>query len=193
MTKVKLLTVAVMGLLALNLFFVGVHFFGKKKVTPAETVRKGGGGPKKIIIERLGFDSAQVLAYEAAIAEHRKGIKTGEDSIKALKDELYATLTGNDTLQREQLMARITQWHRFLEALHYQHFTNIKNICRPDQLPAYEALTHQLTEFFNPRKGRPDGPPRDGERPPGLPPGKGGPPPDGERPPPGEGVPPPTQ
>jgi periplasmic protein CpxP/Spy len=42
-----------------------------------------------------------------------------------------------------------------IEAVHYNHFKEIKKLCKPDQAEYFESLTGELADFFSPeREGR---------------------------------------
>lgn len=62
MNRTKLLTIAVIGLLLLNLGVLGMMFLSKPPHPPMPPEMHGGprpDGPKQIIIDRLHLDAAQ--------------------------------------------------------------------------------------------------------------------------------------
>src|SRR6185436_8838903 len=90
MNKIKLLTIAVIGLLAINLGVLGFLFLRKPPM------HEGPGGPpedrpKKIIIERLHFDKEQTAQYEQLISHHRDSIRDLDRQIRKAKSDLYST------------------------------------------------------------------------------------------------------
>lgn len=165
MSKMKWLTVAVIGLLITNLVVVSTVLF--KKETPATIPQQPMppgperlGGPKYYIMEKLQFDEAQKAAYEKLVLNHRNSINAKEAAIEQLKNELYNTLT-DDKLspQKDSLEAALSAVQKQIEEIHYNHFIEIKQLCKPEQLPLYNELSKEFTRFFMPPKRSPH-PPR---------------------------------
>lgn len=150
MSKTKLLVAAVCLLVAVNLFMMWQLARRHDMPCPQN---------QKIIIEKLGLDAAQVAQYDVHVNAHRRDIRMYEDSLKMLKTELYtATLVSSDTAAAQVVIAKIDGVHQAIEWVHYRHFEAIRALCRPDQLPAFTALTQDLAAMFNPRNALPNRP-----------------------------------
>jgi DNA-binding XRE family transcriptional regulator len=149
MDKIKLLTFAVIALLLLNLGTLGFLIFAR----PPHPM--GGPGmrqqPKEIIIERLHFDEAQQQKYAQLIRWHRGTINEIEKEIYQAKNKLYLQLlkTNADTISRDSLINALGNYQKQIEATHFRHFQDIKNICRPDQMEDYNDLTAELSRIFS--------------------------------------------
>ncbi len=164
MSKTKLLTIAVIGLLVINIAVVGFLFLKKpphpRDGRPAgmeKGMAKEQNGPKNIIIEKLHFDKEQAAQYETLIEQHQAIIKSLNDSIKDAKNDLYSSLTNETFTGKDSLIAKLGLLQRQVELTHYDHFSAIKKLCKPDQLENYAALTKEISRFFAPPKK--DGPP----------------------------------
>ncbi|MEO1449055.1 MAG: hypothetical protein AAFV07_05970 [Bacteroidota bacterium] len=111
------------------------------------------------MINRLGFDESQIQAYAVLIDAHMEQVKEKEQALGAIKEELYKTLgtAGKKDLadQWEKLSEQVVK----IEQLHYQHFAEIRALCRKNQLPAFQELIKDLAQIFR-RGGRPAPPPR---------------------------------
>ncbi len=150
MTKIKLLVAAVCLLVAVNLFMMWQL---------AKPPRFNGPENQKIIIEKLGLDANQVAQYDQLVGAHKRNIRMYDDSMKALKKELYTkSLIASDTVSAEAIIQQITEVQQSIEWLHYRHFEAIRALCRPDQLSAFDALAIDLASMFNPRQPMPKGP-----------------------------------
>lgn len=148
MSKIKLLSVAVIGLLVLNLCMVAFLWFRK----PPPPARLEQGGPKKIIIHRLHFDHRQVAQYETLINGHQRIIHLLEDSIRAAKNNLYKTLTTTNHPGKDSLINLLSHLQQQIELANYDHFESIRQLCKPDQLEDFNQLTEDLARFFAPKK-----------------------------------------
>jgi periplasmic protein CpxP/Spy len=162
MSKIKLLTIAVVGLLLTNATMLGFLLF-KKPAAPMGAMSPGKGeGPKKIIIERLHFNSDQVKQYELLITSHRKAIRLLKDSIGETKNELYRSLQTDNFSGKDSLTDLLSTLQKRIETVHYDHFAQIKKLCTPEQQEAFNALTHDLAFYFTTER-KPPPPRHDGE------------------------------
>ncbi len=150
MNKLKVLTIAVLVLLATNVFFL-IKFLSPKP----EPVNHH--SPREMIIEKLNFDDNQVSVYEKAIDIHRSEIDKVDTDLRRMKGDLYRKLA-EDTVPTEEEYQRIASKIIQIEKLHYHHFLDIKQICRSDQLDEFKALTKELPTIFGPpgKPGRKD-------------------------------------
>lgn len=142
MSKIKLLTLAVIGLFILNLATLAFLILNKPK-------RKLNEGPKNIIIEKLNFNPQQVKEYEILIAEHQQKLRTQQANLGKTKTEFYKLLNTNNNQLKDSLLNNITQIQKGIELIHYQHFEQLKMLCKPNQLSNFEALTNELALLFN--------------------------------------------
>ncbi len=156
MTKLRLLSIAVIGLLIINIGIVGFLLLRKPPMPPEGRPPMGQGGhqpmktegPKKIIIERLHFDESQVTAYEKLIEGHQTAVKSLDDSINTTKNNLYQTLTVDTFAGKDLLLNRLAEFQNQIERIHFDHFAEIKKLCKPGQLEYFNKMTKDLTRFF---------------------------------------------
>jgi periplasmic protein CpxP/Spy len=147
MNKSKFYNWIILGLLISNGILLYFH------LNRPEQKRK----PKDIVIERLKFDDEQVKAYEITIEKHQLATKTYNDKIKALKNELYTSLTGShDAMKNDSIYNAIAVYNRDIEINNYNHFLEIKQICKPSQLSDFLLLTEDLTDIFPGKKNKKD-------------------------------------
>lgn len=143
MSKVKLLSLLAAVLFLINLVLIGFLFLKPGKHGPGE-------GPKKLIIERLNLNREQVVQYEALIREHRKSIHQADRELREAKNQLYQTLSHHATDSLQQLMLEKTaKIHQHIEEIHYRHFQDIRALCSPEQLPAFDSLRRDLSKLFS--------------------------------------------
>jgi hypothetical protein len=142
MDKIKLLTYSVIALLLLNLATIG--FVVSK---PGDRNRAE---PTEIIIEKLNFDGSQQKKYKQLIYWHRKRINELDRKIWETKKELYSQLLKNEigTKTNDSLIATLSGYQKQIEATHFQHFQDIKKLCRKDQLNSFDELTNELSNMF---------------------------------------------
>ncbi len=153
MSKLKLISIIAIGLLISNLALVGFMSFGPPKHPKME-------GPEKLIREKLHFSEEQIQQHQILIKKHRKNIRQKEDEILAAKNKLYATLVKESTKQeRDSLINAISDVQKEIENIHYDHFLEMKAICKPEQQKYFQELTIEIGELFSKRpmpKSRPE-------------------------------------
>jgi protein CpxP len=145
MNKTKLLSFAVIALLLLNFGILGFLFLSKDKQG-----QKSKKMPKEIVINKLHFDDNQIIEYEKIIKVHRNTITTIDDSIKVAKNELYQLLN-SETInleKKDSLYSKLANYQRQVEITHFNHFLEIKAICKKEQLADYKTLTEELSKIF---------------------------------------------
>ena len=150
MNKTRLLS-----FLALALFFTNigllVFIYNGGNNNPKEK------GPRNIIIKKLSFSEDQVAQYDKLIEQHRKEIRTTEESIRKTKQQLYITLKSDTAaIPNVQFLDELGKLQVEIEQIHYAHFLDIKKLCKTNQLPAFNSLTEELSEHFThqPKKGK---------------------------------------
>jgi hypothetical protein len=145
MNKTRFLTLAVIGLVLLNIGMVAFLLSGKMPPHKGE-------GPRKIIIERLRFDQKQVADYEKLIQKHRDDIRQKESELMAARQAIYNQLLGEDLSKKDSLTAQVGHLQTAVEQIHFAHFQDIKNLCRPDQKADFDALVGDLAQYFSREK-----------------------------------------
>jgi periplasmic protein CpxP/Spy len=156
MNRTKLLTIVIIGLLIMNLGILCILFLNRGHNDHPAGMPPRGEGPKKIIIERLHFDPSQVNAYESLIEVHKKRTHELNDTSKILHRNLYALLnTSNpDTAKANELIRLIAEKQKEVDHLNFDHFSDIKKLCKPEQMDDFNLLTEDLAELFG-HKGPP--------------------------------------
>lgn len=148
MEKSKLLTFAVVALLLLNLGTLGFLVFGKTADRPPHGAHRE---PKYQIIAMLHFNDVQQQQYEKLILGHRATIGQIEGNIRMVKNRLYLQLLKDqpDHRAKDSLVNVLATYQKQIEQTHFNHFQDIKKICRPDQLEYYYDLTQELSRIFS--------------------------------------------
>ena len=158
MNRTKLLTIAVIGLLLLNLGTMGVMIMQKPPRPPHGEMPPPphGEGPKQIIIDRLNFDAIQQKDYELLVVEHRKRTDELHEASKQLHDKLYSLLQNTETnaTTSDSLIVEISNNQKAIEDLNFDHFNAIKKLCKAEQVGYFNELAGELARLFAP-KGRP--------------------------------------
>ncbi|MDI9309494.1 MAG: hypothetical protein QM535_04710 [Limnohabitans sp.] len=110
--------------------------------------------PREIIIEKLDFDSKQIIEYDKIIKEHQKNIRSLDDSIHTTKEKLYALLTRDsiNPVEKQNLISKISKFQNEVENTHFNHFLEIKKICKNNQINKFNELSKELSKLFTPKK-----------------------------------------
>lgn len=143
MDKIKVLTYSVIALLLLNLATIAFVVFKPSDRNRAE--------PREIIIEKLNFDENQQKEYEQLIYWHRSQINELDEKIRETKKELYLQLLNNEveTNKKDSLINSISGYQKQIESTHFDHFQDIKKLCRKDQMNSFDQLTNDLSIMFS--------------------------------------------
>lgn len=153
MSKLKLLIAAIIGLVIINLSLVAFIYIN----SPTGPGRPGGGPPpggnkegvQNIIIEKLDLDQQQQKDYFLLIEHHQFRINELDDSLGLIKQNLFLSLNAPNPAEKSALIDKIKDLTIAIENTHYEHFTSLKKLCRPEQLPKFEDLTKEISGFFS--------------------------------------------
>jgi periplasmic protein CpxP/Spy len=162
MSKIKLLSFAVGGLLLINAGIVAFLLLRKPSAPMEGRPPAKREGPKKVVIERLHLDKDQITSYEAIIVEHQKLAKGLKDSISNTKNALYQSLKAETYTGKDSLINLLGTLQKRIESVHFEHFTQIKKLCKPEQVEDFNKLTNDLAIYFTTeKKAVPPPPPGD--------------------------------
>ncbi len=112
--------------------------------------------PREVIITSLHFDAQQIEAYDKLIEQHRFDIRQADDSLRQIKETLYAQITVIETLQRDSIIQAFNRIQKNIEYIHWHHFKAIEMLCKPEQKGDFNTLQRNMARLFSP----PQHPPR---------------------------------
>jgi protein CpxP len=147
MNKIKLLTFSVIGLLFLNIGIIGFLYFSRT----ADINDKFNQKPREIISEKLHFDANQIKSYDQLIEIHKDKIDSLNSKSKKIKFELYSQLKLKtiNTIEKNRLINEMVNNQKEIENTYFQHFLDIKSLCKKDQIGAFNSLTNELGKMFS--------------------------------------------
>ncbi|MBL4709059.1 MAG: hypothetical protein JKY48_11550 [Flavobacteriales bacterium] len=143
----KLLRTTVVALIIINLITIGSIFLNKNSDRTHHKGRKYS-EPREAIITALNFDSEQQIAYKQLIKNHRSSIKTIEQERVIVKKALYLLLNEKDQSSKDSLLERLSSYQLKIESTHFNHFNDIRSICKEDQLSKFESLSKKIGCIF---------------------------------------------
>lgn len=136
------MTIAVIALALLNIGLITFFMTGKKSKPPKRV------GPKKIIIERLKLDEGQIAAYEKLIEKHQIDMDAKNTEVGEAQNILFKHLQNNSHEKRDSLTNIIGQLNQEMAIIHFEHFKELKQLCKPEQINAFNELTSELGNYF---------------------------------------------
>ena len=145
MNRTKFYKISSICLLIINLILIGFIIFAPprhKKI-----------GPKHFIIEKLNFDKQQINQFQVSIEKHRKSRKEIRNKITSEKNNLYQLLLNdNIALERDTILSILSNLHQETEIVDYEHFSELKLLCKGEQKKKFKELIHDLSELFKAKK-----------------------------------------
>lgn len=149
MNKNRLLIFLIAGLLISNILLVVFMMKGRGPGHHGPPHHKGE-GPRELIIERLHLDAAQITKYDTLIQKHRSNLKEYEETLLELKKNLYSNLKNKtDKATIYYSIDGIAKVQAEIEHVHYAHFEDIKNLCKPEQQKYFDELVNELARIFS--------------------------------------------
>lgn len=147
----KLTKIAILFLILLNIVLATFLYLGKPKKGNKKM-------PKEIIEQRLEFDESQKLQFQELIGAHRKMMKKTHNNIRRNKKKLYENLAQEEPSMNDSISNEIAKSFKKIEALHFNHFMDIKNLCNEEQKEKFNQMIGEFESIFAPRRNRRRGP-----------------------------------
>jgi protein CpxP len=146
MERSKLLTIAVIGLLLLNVMTLGFLVFRRPPHPP-----HGKGGPAGIIIERLQLDEQQKSDFRKLADVHHEAFVKLTDNAKELRHRYYNLLREDviDTAKADSLRTQMSANQGEIDKLNLEHFQQIRALCTPKQKERFNGLAEEILRFFH--------------------------------------------
>ncbi len=157
MKKETLLTTAVIALLLLNFGTLGYLFLQRP---PHDRP----GGPRKLdreIVETLQLNAAQQQQFEQLKTAHHEQMQTSDRAYRDALDNYFALLKNDSFVpaRRDSLQAVLSQIQKDRVTVTFQHFSDLKALCSPEQRPHFAELLPNLMQVMLPRREQ-QGPPQ---------------------------------
>lgn len=154
MNKVKFLSAAVVLLLILNavmLFFM----FGKRPEKRPGGGRDGGRSFSEFISKQLNFDTIQKAQLIKLRDEHKTDLDQLRKEDNILHDTLFAYIKRGDldSAKIDSVTNLIAANKKQFEIAFLKHFSQIRSICKPDQLELFNKTVDQMRKRRMPSFG----------------------------------------
>jgi protein CpxP len=104
------------------------------------------------IYKEIGLDSIQIDTFKARKEAYFKVMRPLWNEIKELKDSMYKKLEAdsNDLIVRS-LSSEIANKTSIADMKTYQHFSELRKLCTPDQQVRYDTIIPKLVNRRNRR------------------------------------------
>lgn len=145
MEKLKFYKITIAILLLLN---VGTLFFLWSHRPPSSEAR----GPFQFLVKATGMDETQQTAYRSLRDTHRESMQAFRKQNGQIRSQMFELLKeypANDPTVT-QLLDSLASVKREEEILTYEHFRQVRALCRPDQQLKFDAAIGEAVQSFPP-------------------------------------------
>ena len=146
MKQENLLKYGIWGLILLNIGLLSYIFLDRRKHH-----RRDFSPPWLIFSERIGFDSQQQTTFDSLRTIHMNSLDSLRKASVPLRTRLFGLLDSAalDTTKFVSLMDSITQNRREQELRTFEHFRDVRAICRPDQMDKFRDAMRDVSKFMS--------------------------------------------
>lgn len=165
LVKNKLITYLVALLLAANSIAMGMYWWQQYHNNHPVNSGKDNLGASAFLIDKLGFDSVQLIAFKELQQTHHQAIRLMKDSMHLAKDQFF-DLLDKDTVTEQELVngASLAANKQIqLDRITFDFFKSVQQLCHPEQKIIFRQIIKEALRIM----GRPAPPP--GGRRPGSP------------------------
>jgi len=152
MKKETLLVITIVVLFLLNLSTLGFLFFRRPPHSP------GAGALDRRIISTLQLDEAQQQRFEQLKKAHHEQMQASDRAYRDALNNYFGLLKSDSvaSVQRDSLQAILTRIQNDRAAVTFQHFADLKALCRPEQKQDFDRLLPDLLQVILPHRNRPN-------------------------------------
>ena len=147
MERNKLLTIAVIGLLLINLGTISFLWLRKPPHPEQQKEEKF-----KIIIDKLEFNAEQQKKYMNLVHAHHQSFEKLNEATCNLRRDYYYLMKNDaiDRIQADSLNTLIGKNQSEINQLNFEHFLNIKALCDEHQKVLFNNFVGEIGRLFNP-------------------------------------------
>lgn len=145
---------ALIALVALNLTLVALFLFNKPNHPPRHGPPPGGGLERAIV--SLGLDKEQTILFKNLAHEHHRKFIEIQISQQQIIQQYFNLPRDSSTSElSKQILNEITQLEIESVELSYNHFEDVKELLREDQLANFDRFKeHVLTRLLSTNRPR---------------------------------------
>lgn len=150
MEKTRLLTIAVIGLLILNMGLLGFMWFGRKPMPPHLEGKFEGRPPAaQFLIKELNLDEKQKAEYDIMRISHKSTRDSLNDVLKQHRETFFKGLSTGDTSEIE----KIATVQKEMDLSTFHHFQALRSICSPEQQKKFDVVIAEALKILGSPKG----------------------------------------
>ncbi|MGB8190515.1 MAG: hypothetical protein WCF67_01290 [Chitinophagaceae bacterium] len=136
------------GILLLTNIVLVIFFVGKKD----KPDHNNGPRPSRAAVmkgylkDSVGFDEQQLARYEDVRDRHDENMKSLFEQMRNAKLEFYKLINnpGATDSASSAAAAAIGQKQQAVDLAFFNHFREVRMLCRPDQQPKYDSLVQRI-------------------------------------------------
>jgi len=161
----RYLWTAIIILVLMNLTALTILWLGRPEGRGPQGGPQDPGADKmriqQMLKKELGFDLTQTEQYLKMRHEHREKSRHLEMEIRELKKEMFDEVLQENPqpVLSDSLLKLVQEKQAYLEQLTFQHFLDLKKLCKPEQQDKLKLLMRELFRQNSPRGMDSDGPP----------------------------------
>ncbi len=111
----------------------------------------------------LKFSPEQTEKFRELREEHHTQMRMNNDSIRLLKDELFAGLSENiSVVEKKLVLHEIGKLVASTDSLTYSHFRKVRELCTPEQQKLFDKVIKEILRDGPPPARGESGPPPQG-------------------------------
>lgn len=150
---------ATFGLLAINLVLLALH------IVPFISGPSNGPGDRMMrAVDQLELNEEQHERFNTSVEVHKARMKRINREQREILQKYFSGLTSDETNINPKLPQKYLALNEEKVTTTYQHFLDVKNILRPEQLQLYQNWVNETTRRILGSRREGPGAPRPGQK-----------------------------
>jgi len=111
----------------------------------------GGAGAFEFLAEELKLDAAQIKQFDEMRTRHHENVRNVQEKSRDLHHRFFDLLATSDSSAAVQLADSMAQIQKQIELLTFDHFKQVRAICKPDQQKKFDKVINEALHMMAPK------------------------------------------
>ena len=158
MSRNRIYVLLIALLLLSNLALVGFFVLNKPEAKPDTRRDRPSSFMRESLKKDVGFNDQQMAEFDKRIQAHRAQMRPIFEDITRTKENYYQLLNHPNTPDSGLNAAAISigEKQKLIDMTMFAHFQNLRELCTPEQRPAFDSLVQKVVHRMIVPMRRPD-------------------------------------
>jgi len=149
--KIIIIVLLLVNIATLSFMWVSHNRHGGGHMPPPP---HGRGGPNafEFLVHELKLDEGQVKQFEEMRNKHHLNVQDIQEKSRDMHHRFFNLLAKNDSTSAVPLADSMAQYQKQIELLTFNHFLQVRAICKPEQQKKFDTVINEALRMMAPKQ-----------------------------------------